>query len=83
MVGQTQTYYVARGLVNPKRLGAGTSRLIFTNQASGLNFNRYIPGSGVGGRNRSVQRYLFRQATSTQDSNGNTRQPCNCYQYTN
>ena len=47
-----------------KKLGGGVNRLIFVNKNTGPIYNRYVPGSGVGSRNRSVRRHLLRKATT-------------------
>ena len=60
-----QAYNVARGLVRAKSV-AGGAGLVFQNPVSSYNYNRFIPGSGVGGMNRSVRRYQYRHATSCQ-----------------
>ena len=67
-----QAYNVARGLVRAKSTAGGV-RLVFQNPVSGYNYNRFIPGSGVGGMNRSVRRYQYRHATSCQTASGNQR----------
>ena len=67
-----QTYNVARGLVRAKSTAGGV-RLVFQNPVSGYNYNRFIPGSGVGGMNRSVRRYQYRHATSCQTASGTQR----------
>jgi hypothetical protein len=59
----TQTYNIARHLVRPVSTAGGAHRLIFTNQVSIYNYNKYVPGSGVGGLNRSVRRALNRNAS--------------------
>lgn len=59
----TQTYNVARHLVRSVSTAGGAHRLIFTNQVSIYNFNKYVPGSGVGGLNRSVKKALIRNAS--------------------
>ena len=51
-------------------MAGAVHRLIFTNQKSVYNYNHYVPGSGVGGRNISVRRHLKRFATSPQGPNG-------------
>lgn len=68
-----QTYNVARGLVRAKSSAGGVSRLIFQNQTSNYIYNRFIPGSGVGGLNRSVRRYQYRHATSCENASGGQR----------
>ncbi len=67
-----QTYNIARGLVRAKST-AGGAGLVFQNPVSGYNYNRFIPGSGVGGMNRSVRRYQYRHATSCQTASGTQR----------
>ena len=51
-------------------MAGAVHRLIFTNQKSVYNYNHYVPGSGVGGRNISVRRHLKRFATSPQGPKG-------------
>ncbi len=51
-------------LTYSKKLGGGVNRLIFVNNNTGPIYNRYIPGSGVGSKNRSVRRHLLRKATT-------------------
>jgi hypothetical protein len=68
-----QTYNIARGLVRGTSGAGGAHRLIFQNQFSNYNYNRFIPGSGVGGMNRSVRRYQYRHATSCQTASGTQR----------
>ena len=58
----TQTYNIARHLVRATSTAGGAHRLIFTNQVSIYNYNKYVPGSGVGSVNRSVKRALNREA---------------------
>ena len=72
MTVSNQTYNVARGLVNSKSTAGGVHRLIFVNN-SGFNYNRFIPGSGVGGMNRSVRRYQYRHATTCENASGGQR----------
>lgn len=72
MTVSNQTYNVARGLVNSKSTAGGVHRLIFVNNSS-FNYNRFIPGSGVGGMNRSVRRYQYRHATSCENASGGQR----------
>ena len=67
-----QSYNVAHGLVRSKSTAGGVHRLIFVNN-SGFNYNRFIPGSGVGGMNRSVRRYQYRHATSCENASGGQR----------
>ena len=73
MTVSNQTYNVARGLVRAKSTAGGAHRLFFTNIANDSTINRFIPGSGVGGLNRSVRRHLYRQATSCQTAFGTNR----------
>jgi len=73
MTLSNQTYNVARGLVRATSTAGGAHRLIFQNQFSNYNFNRFIPGSGVGGMNRSVRRYQYSHATSCQTASGTQR----------
>lgn len=68
-----QTYNIARGLVRATSTAGGAHRLIFQNQVTTYNYNRFIPGSGVGGMNRSVRRYQYRHATSCQSASGQQR----------
>lgn len=68
-----QTYNIARGLVRGTSGAGGVRRLVFQNQFSNYNYNRFIPGSGVGGMNRSVRRYQYRHATSCQTASGTQR----------
>ena len=51
-------------------MAGAVRRLIFTNQKSRLNYNHYVPGSGVGGQNIAVRRHLKRFATSPQGPKG-------------
>ena len=67
-----QSYNVARGLVKSNNISAGSSRLIFVNP-TGNNYNKFIPGSGVGGMNRSVRRYQYRHATTCENASGGRR----------
>ncbi len=67
-----QTYNLARKLVRPKSTASGTGRLIFVNP-TGYNYNKFIPGSGVGGMNRSVRRYQYRHATTCENASGGKR----------
>lgn len=46
----------------------GQRRLIFTGNVKTNLFNKYTPGSGVGGLNTSVRRRLKRSASSSQGS---------------
>ena len=73
-----QTYNIARGLVRGTSGGGGVRRLIFQNQFSNYNYNRFIPGSGVGGMNRSVRRYQYRHATTCENASGGQRTG-NCF----
>jgi len=73
-----QAYNVARGLVRAKS-GAGGVGLVFQNTVSGYNYNRFIPGSGVGGMSMSVRRYQYRHATSCQTASGTQRRGA-CFQ---
>ena len=73
MTVSNQTYNVARGLVRAKSTAGGAHRLLYTNIANDSTINRFIPGSGVGGLNRSVRRYQYRQATSCQTATGDPR----------
>ena len=73
MTLSNQTYNVARGLVRAKSTAGGAHRLFFINIANDSTVNRFIPGSGVGGLNRSVRRYQYRQATSCQTATGDQR----------
>ena len=68
-----QTYNVARGLVRAYSTGGGARRIIFTSISDNSSVNRFIPGSGVGGMNRSVRRYQYRHATSCQTASGTQR----------
>jgi len=68
-----QSYNVARGLVRAKSTAGGAHRLFFINTANDSTINRFIPGSGVGGLNRSVRRYQYRQATSCTTATGDKR----------
>ena len=43
-------------------MAGGQRRLIFTGNVKTTLFNKYTPGSGVGGLNRSVYRALVRKA---------------------
>ena len=43
--------------------GGGARRLIFIGNVKTTLFNKYTPGSGVGGLNRSVRRALVRKAS--------------------
>jgi hypothetical protein len=43
-------------------MGGGSRRIIFTDK-SVYNYNKHVPGSGVGGLNISVRRHLNRVAT--------------------
>ena len=67
-----QTYNVARRLVKSKSTAGGVHRLIFVNP-TGYNYNKFIPGSGVGGMNRSVRRYQYRHATTCENASGGQR----------
>jgi hypothetical protein len=52
----------------------GQRRLIFTGNVKTNLFNKYTPGSGVGGMNSSVKRALNRRATAARgvlNSDGN------------
>ena len=73
MTVSNQTYNVARGLVSEKSSAGGARRIIFTSIANDSTVNRFIPGSGVGGLNRSVRRYQYRQATSCITATGDQR----------
>jgi hypothetical protein len=73
MTVSNQSYNVARGLVRPTKTGGGARRIIFTSIANDSTINRFVPGSGVGGLNRSVRLHQYRQATSCQLPNGTTR----------
>jgi hypothetical protein len=73
MTVSNQTYNVARGLVRAKSTAGGAHRLFFINTANDSTINRFIPGSGVGGLNRSVRRYQYRQATSCTTATGDKR----------
>ena len=69
----TQSYNVARGgRINAKSTAGGVCRLIFVNP-TGYNYNKFIPGSGVGGMNRSVRRYQYRHATTCENASGGQR----------
>lgn len=68
-----QTYNVARGLVRAYSTGGGARRIIFTSISDNSSVNRFIPGSGVGGMNRSVRRYQYRHATSCETASGTQR----------
>lgn len=68
-----QTYNIARGLVRAYSTGGGARRIIFTSISDNSSVNRFIPGSGVGGMNRSVRRYQYRHATSCQTASGTQR----------
>jgi hypothetical protein len=67
-----QTYNIARKLVRAKSTTGGVGRLIFVNP-TGYNYNKFIPGSGVGGMNRSVRRYQYRHATTCENASGGQR----------
>ncbi len=73
MTTSNQTYNVARGLVRSHSLGGGSRRIIFTSIANDSTVNRFVPGSGVGGLNRSVRLHQYRLATSCEIPNGTTR----------
>jgi hypothetical protein len=73
MTVSNQTYNIARGLVRPTRAAGGASRIIFTSIADNSTVNRFVPGSGVGGLNRSVRLHQYRLATSCEIPNGTTR----------
>jgi len=73
MTVSNQTYNVARGLVRAKSTAGGAHRIIFTSIANDSTINRFVPGSGVGGLNRSVRRYQYRQATSCETPSGSQR----------
>jgi hypothetical protein len=73
MTVSNQSYNVARGLVRSKSTAGGAHRILFTNIANDSTVNRFIPGSGVGGLNRSVRRYQYRQATSCTTATGDQR----------
>ena len=79
MTVSNQTYNVARGLVRQSKAAGGARRIIFTSIADNSSENRFVPGSGVGGLNRSVRRYQYRQATSCEMPNGG-RRPGRCFQ---
>ena len=68
-----QTYNIARGLVRQSKAAGGARRIIFTSIANDSTINRFVPGSGVGGLNRSVRRYQYRQATSCITATGDQR----------
>ena len=72
MTVSNQTYNIARHLVRGKSSAGGAHRLIFVNP-SGYNYNKFIPGSGVGGMNRSVRRYQYRHATTCENASGGQR----------
>lgn len=74
-----QTYNIARGLVRATSTAGGVRRLVFQNQISNYNYNHFIPGSGVGGMNRSVRRYQYRHATSCETASGTQRRGL-CFQ---
>ena len=46
-----------------RAIGGGVRRLIFMGNVKTTLFNKYTPGSGVGGLNRSVRRALVRKAS--------------------
>lgn len=73
MPASIQSYNVARGLVRSKSTAGGASRVFFINTANDSTINRFVPGSGVGGLNRSVRRYQYRQATSCATPSGDQR----------
>jgi hypothetical protein len=73
MTVSNQTYNIARGLVRAKSTAGGAHRILYTNIANDSTINRFIPGSGVGGLNRSVRRYQYRQATSCATPSGDQR----------
>jgi len=73
MTVSNQTYNVARGLVRAKSTAGGVHRLFSINTANDSTINRFVPGSGVGGLNRSVRRYQYRQATSCATPSGDQR----------
>jgi hypothetical protein len=79
MTVSNQTYNIARGLVRPTRAAGGASRIIFTSIADNSTVNRFVPGSGVGGLNRSVRLHQYRLATSCEIPNG-TRRSGRCFQ---
>ena len=68
-----QSYNVARGLVRSRSTAGGVGRVFFINTANDSTVNRFVPGSGVGGLNRSVRRYQYRQATSCITATGDQR----------
>jgi hypothetical protein len=72
MTVSNQSFNLARGVVRSKSTAGGTSRLIFVNH-TGYNYNKFIPGSGVGGLNSSVRRHKYREATSCQTATGDQR----------
>ena len=73
MTVSNQTYNVARGLVRAKSSAGGAHRIIYTSITNDSTVNHFVPGSGVGGLNRSVRRYQYRQATSCQTATGDQR----------
>ena len=79
-MSSNQTYNIARGLVRPTSSGGGARRIIFTNKSSDSIVTRFVPGSGVGGLNRSVRRYQYRQATSCTTAVG-TQRTSQCVAY--
>lgn len=55
--------------INPyskKKGGGGVRRLIFTGNVETSLWNKYTPGSNIGGLNASVRRALKRRATAKQ-----------------
>ena len=79
MTVSNQTYKIARGLVRPTAAAGGTRRIIFTSIANDSTVNRFVPGSGVGGLNRSVRLHQYRLATSCELPNG-TKRGGRCFQ---
>ena len=79
MTVSNQTYNVARGLVRAKSTAGGAHRLFSINIANDSTINRFVPGSGVGGLNRSVRLHQYRQATSCEMPNG-SRRAGRCFQ---
>ena len=55
-------------------MAGGIRRLIFTDKSI-YNFNKYVPGSGVGALNISTRRYLNRHATPFKAIQGAARAP--------
>jgi hypothetical protein len=73
MTVSNQTYNIARGLVRAKSTTGGVRRLLFATVLNDSTINRFVPGSGVGGLNRSVRRYQYQRATSCETPAGNQR----------